>query len=198
VQVCCYGVTSSEALFFRTWIGRSAKTPRSDHRLEEGVLREVSAYSTICPEQASAIQEGWSPRCPMQCRWKCTVGSMPRFFGKTYFLPLSPRGRAASHHLCQWFNFSPPLPDTEMSDSAMPRTSARFSSTRPQAPHSSPLKLAGAFSLIRSARNTARHAREISTQNNRPHIAMSYQPSFAWKASPRAHRRRFARPPLVL
>ena len=113
--------------------------------MKEGVLREVSAYSTICPEQASAIQEGWNPKCPMQCRWKCAVGSMPRFFCKTYFLPLSPRGRAASHSSLQWFNFSPPLPDTEMSDSAMPRTSARFSSTRPQAPRSSLLKLAGAF-----------------------------------------------------
>jgi len=34
VQVCRHGVTSSDALSFRTWIGRSAKTPRSDHRLE--------------------------------------------------------------------------------------------------------------------------------------------------------------------
>src|ERR1700752_3332010 len=37
--------------------------------------------------------------------------------------------------------------------------------------------------------------REIWTQDSRSHIAMSYQPSFAWKASLRAHRRRFARPP---
>ena len=40
--------------------------------------------------------------------------------------------------------------------------------------------------------------RGIWTQNSRSHIAMSYQPSFAWKASLRAHRRRFARPPSVL
>ena len=39
---------------------------------------------------------------------------------------------------------------------------------------------------------------EIWTQDSRSHIAMSYQPSFAWKASLRAHRRRFARPPRVL
>ena len=38
----------------------------------------------------------------------------------------------------------------------------------------------------------------IQTQNNCSHIAMSYQPSIAWKASLRAHRRRFARPPSVL
>ena len=35
MQVCRHGVTSSDALSFRTWIGRSAKTPRSDHRLKK-------------------------------------------------------------------------------------------------------------------------------------------------------------------
>jgi len=39
---------------------------------------------------------------------------------------------------------------------------------------------------------------KIQTQNSRSHIAMSYEPSIAWKASLRAHRRRFARPPRVL
>lgn len=39
---------------------------------------------------------------------------------------------------------------------------------------------------------------EIWTQNSRSHIAMSYEPSTAWKASLRAHRRRFARPLKVL
>ncbi len=40
--------------------------------------------------------------------------------------------------------------------------------------------------------------REIWAQDSRSHIAMSYRPSFAWKASLRAHRRRFARPLRVL
>ena len=39
---------------------------------------------------------------------------------------------------------------------------------------------------------------EIWTQDSRSHIAMSYEPSIAWKASLRAHRRRFARPLKVL
>ena len=51
-----------------------------------------------------------------------------------------------------------------------------------------------AFSLIRSAVALG----EIWTQNNRSHIAMSYEPSIAWKASLRAHRRRSARPLKVL
>ena len=38
------------------------------------------------------------------------------------------------------------------------------------------------ISLVRSALNASPH-REIQTQNSRPHIAMSYQLSFAWKAS---------------
>ena len=39
---------------------------------------------------------------------------------------------------------------------------------------------------------------EIWTQDSRSHIAISYEPSIAWKASLRAHRRRFARPLSVL
>src|SRR5215211_6812045 len=71
------------------------KTPRPGLSFKEAVLREVSAYSTVfpVPEQASAIQEGLSPRRPIQCRWKCAFGLMPRFFRKTYYLPLSPRRR---------------------------------------------------------------------------------------------------------
>lgn len=38
----------------------------------------------------------------------------------------------------------------------------------------------------------------IQTQDSRSHIAMSYEPSIAWKASLRAHRRRYARPFMVL
>ena len=159
--------------------------------------REVSAYLTVFPKQASPIQEGLSPGCPMQCRWKCTFGSMPRFFRKTYCLPLSPRrcGEPFISLVVQLQSAASEHRDVRLRYAAY---LSPFSSTRPQAPRSSPLKWPAPVSLIRSARNTARHSREIWTQNNHSHIAMSYQPSFAWKASLRAHRRRFARPPLVL
>jgi hypothetical protein len=129
------------------------------------VLREVSAYSTGFPKQASAVQEGLSPGCPMQCRWKCAFGSMSRFFRKTYCLPLSPRRRAASHSSRWCFNFSPPLPNTEMSDSATPRTSAPSRQPRPQAPRSSPLKLAGAcLSYPKRAKHCTPQPRNLDTE----------------------------------
>jgi len=105
-------------------------------------------------------------------------------------------------HVASDFNFSPLLLNTEMSSAATPRTSVRYSpvgfnpsSTRLQASHSSPLALVRRL-FPRSKRIS--RLREIWTQDNRSHIAMSYGPSIAWKASLRAHRRRFARPLSVL
>ena len=77
------------------------------------------------------------------------------------------------------------------------RVQPRFKSgpTRLQAPRSPPLALVRHLFPSLEAHVALG---EIQTQNNRSHIAMSYEPSIAWKASLRAHRRRFARPPLVL
>ena len=98
-------------------------------------------------------------------------------------------------------NFSPPQPNTEMSGAATPRTSVRLvqsggTSFNPSAGF--------AFLAAASVRCTfpsiKAHValREIWTQDSRSHIAMSHEPSIAWKASLRAHRRRSARPSRVL
>jgi len=60
------------------------------------------------------------------------------------------------------------------------------SSTRSRTPRSQPLlrRTASYFPLSHSSpRNARALRREIQTQNSRSHIAMSYQFSFAWKAS---------------
>jgi hypothetical protein len=123
-------------------------------------------------------------------------------------------------HVASEFNFSPLLPNTEMSSAATPRTSVRLvqsgstqvqpksnpsptqvqpksnpSPTRLQDSRSSPLALVRRL-FPRSKRMS--RLREIWTQDTRSHIAMSHGPSIAWKASLRAHRRRFARPLSVL
>jgi len=76
---------------------------------------------------------------------------------------------------------------------ATPRTSVR--STCLQVPPSS--SLPGSCSSFPGSERSLRSG-EIWTQNSRSHIAMSYELSTAWKASLRAHRRRFARPLMVL
>jgi hypothetical protein len=105
-------------------------------------------------------------------------------------------------HVASDLNLSPLLPNTEMSSAATPRTSVRLvpsgltqvqPACRLRVPH--PLPWSGA-SFPRSKRLS--RLREIWTQDSRSHIAMSYEPSIAWKASLRAHRRRFARPLSVL
>ena len=45
-------------------------------------------------------------------------------------------------------------------------------------------RMAVRISLVRSERDTNASLREISTQNHIPHIAMSFDPTIAWKASP--------------
>jgi hypothetical protein len=107
------------------------------------VPREVSAYLTVFPKQASPIQEGLSPGCPMQCRWKCTFGLMPRFFRKTYCLPLSPRrcGEPFISLVVQLQSAASEHRDVRLRYAAY---LSPFSSSRPQAPRSSPLNLAGA------------------------------------------------------
>jgi hypothetical protein len=80
-----------------------------------------------------------------------------------------------------------------MSGAATPRTSVKFN-----LPAGSAFP---AFALVprRFPRFNAHDALgKIQTQNSRSHTAMSYEPSIAWKASLRAHRRRFARPLKVL
>jgi len=105
-------------------------------------------------------------------------------------------------HVASDLNFSPPQPNIEMSGAATPRTSVRSVQTGPSLPQPAcrlrvPIRLlwSGASSLDRSAYCALR---EIWAQDSRSHIAMSYRPSIAWKASLRAHRRRFARPLRVL
>ena len=105
-------------------------------------------------------------------------------------------------HVASDFNFSPLLLNTEMSSAATPRSSVHSVqsgstqvSTRLQVSPSSPLALVRRL-FPRSKRMS--RLREIWTQDTRSHIAMSHGPSIAWKASLRAHRRRFARPLSVL
>lgn len=94
-------------------------------------------------------------------------------------------------HVASDSDFSSPLP---MSGAATPRTSVR--SLQPACRLRFPVS-----ALVRcpSPPLEAHVALgEIWTQDSRSHIAMSYEPSIAWKASLRAHRRRFARPFRVL
>jgi len=93
--------------------------------------------------------------------------------------------RAASCHLKHISNsigrvrtsisFSPATP---------PRTSARLPSTRPGTLLLVRLRLVEPYLSLSKCTRQERLAWEISTQNHRPHIAMSYDPTIAWKASP--------------
>ena len=93
------------------------------------------------------------------------------------------------------------LPNTEMSSAATPRPSVRLVQPGLRWFNPSP---GSAFPFVAVVRclfpilRSACCASGIQTQNSRSHVAMSYRPSIAWKASLRAHRRRFARPLLVL
>ena len=97
-------------------------------------------------------------------------------------------------HVASDSNFSPPLPNIEMSGAATPRTSVR--SFQPACR----LRFPVSASVRCPSPSLEAHAAlgEIWTQDSRSHIAMSCEPSIAWKASPRAHRRRSARPLRVL
>jgi hypothetical protein len=90
------GVTSSEVFLFQGTDRRSAKKRRVRSQVKRKLLREVSAYSTVFPEQARGYELNCYLSCPMRSRLKLAFGSMPRVFRKAYFLPLSPRLIASS------------------------------------------------------------------------------------------------------
>jgi hypothetical protein len=61
---------------------------------KENRFREVSAYSTVCPEQARGTGQRKSQSqssSQIRIRWKIALGSMPRRFRKACCLPLSPQ-----------------------------------------------------------------------------------------------------------
>ena len=166
-------------------------------------LREVTAYSAVCPERVRATgqKKSWSSR-QLRSRWKKTFGSMPRGFRKACCLPLPPRLLAASYS-CRQCSTSVrrsrtsrcPAPLRRVPQSVLVQTGFELGSTPLQAPRSC------SFAVVRCVfpRSTRiLRLREIWAQDSRSHIAMSYRPSIAWKASLRAHRRRFARPLRVL
>jgi hypothetical protein len=156
---------------------------RSDHRLEKKRSREVSAYSTVFRGFGQKAGSGCNPRYRIRYRLESLV-RMSRCFRKAYYLPLTPRLRAASIS-SQVSKFSLLLPDVvHVRQPAPPRSSVspRQPVRWPRVPRRHSRWLVR-LSLFRSAAKNERHAGEIQAQNNRPHIAMSCQPSSAWKAS---------------
>lgn len=160
------------------------------HGLEERDLREVSAYSTVCPEPAreaaysqrpvALIPKRSLPRHSIRQHWKMKTDRPPRF-RKTCNLPVPPRLPTAS------------CPSTRVSISVGNAPNPK-SFSRP--PHLNPSSLPGvhllASSVCRDRRlppyfsrlTTTRRwslAREISTQNRRAHVAMSFNPVIARK-----------------
>jgi hypothetical protein len=114
------GVTSSEVFLFQGTDRRSAKKRRVRSQVKRKLLREVSAYSTVFPEQARGYELNCYLSYPMRSRLKLAFGSMPRVFRKAYFLPLSPRERGElSCRKC--FQTQSAATEHQMSGAAPPR-----------------------------------------------------------------------------
>jgi hypothetical protein len=145
------GVTSSKVFLFQRMDRRSAKKRRVRSQVKRKLLREVSAYSTVFPEQARGYELNCYLSCPMRSRLKLAFGSMPRVFRKAYFLPLSPRLIASSLSIACASTSVRCLrtPDVR---AATPRTSA--SSTRLQVSPSSRCLSAGSCFLVRARTQT--------------------------------------------
>jgi len=170
------GVTSSDASSFRhrQAVRRNAVGQINSWKAK---LREVSAYSTVGPEFA---WEAARRQRPIRHRLKMACSRIPRSFHKACNLPLSPRLLTTSYSFNVCFKFSH---DAWKASSRYAAHLSPFVLTRPLA---SPLALAAGWcvSLLFEASETKCPAREISTQNHRPHTAMSFDPTIAWKASP--------------
>ena len=89
---------------------------------KEGVPGEVSAYSTVFPEQAPLIGWGWR-RCPIRSCLKFALGSMHCWFRKAYCLPLSPRVTARRVLLSLLVQLQFAASEHRDARAAMPRTS---------------------------------------------------------------------------
>jgi hypothetical protein len=157
------------------------KTPRADRRWKRSG-REVSANSTVGPQFGWEAVRAWRPALQIRCGLKRTFDRTRRCFRKAYNLPYRRGSPTASCHLTL-IQIQPMRPNVN------PTATLR------RAPQSSivttpcrPLLASGAAGLVDRAYPSyeARlqgRAWEISTQNHRPHIAMSYNLNVAWKAS---------------
>jgi hypothetical protein len=181
VHVSCHDATSSEALCSRRTPPVRRNRRAADHVVEQTCFREVSAYSTVYPEFASGFLRKCNPRCRIRTYLKCAI-RMLRWFRKSYCLPLSPHLHAASNPLASGSNSVCRYRTSERP--VLRRRVVQSSSTRLRASRSS-LPESAAIACLPSLplSQRGRVDREIQTQNSRSHIAMSYQLSFAWKAS---------------
>jgi len=174
-RVLSRGVTSSEAS--APAIDKpSGETPRAGQSGWNGSFREVSAYSTVCPEFAS---EAAHRRRQIRQRSKMDFDGIPRWYRKAYNLPLSPRLPTARCRLtcvtssaASWLQI------------VQGRYAGHLSSylLNPLARSASGAAVVVGWCISLEA-HTSVPVWEISTQNRHPHIAMSYNPSIAWKAS---------------
>ena len=99
VQVFCAGATSSEACVFSHGPAVRRKCRGADQRFEVRSFREVSAYSTVCPELARGAVHWRRLRRPIRHHLKMALVRISRRFRKACNLPLSPRLPTASCHL---------------------------------------------------------------------------------------------------
>lgn len=191
LQISCTAATSGEG--FVSGHGSAVRRKRrvADHGLEEEDLGEVSGYSTVCTKPAREAACSQRPRrlIPMpsvprhsiRCHLKMRSDRPPRF-RKACNLPVLPRLPTASCHSAR-------VPISSATSENRNRSAARRA-PQPVVRTQRSLCLASSFCRDRRSRayfpclTTTRPCdlvREISTQNRRAHIAMSFNPAITWR-----------------
>ena len=185
---CMFPATArpQASALLRTWLCRSAKSPRSDHMLE---IRELPRGQRVLDGLSGVRAKGWLEACNRRHRIPVSVEILAcanvAFDSVKHTTSPSRRDyarRVISSHVSQ---IQPAATEHRPCPALRRRVPQSVLVTPFACPAFPSLLVVGwcASLLFEAREEIERHAGEIQTQNNRPHIAMSCQPSFAWKAS---------------